>query len=135
MTEKVKEYRILFNDEDTLTLDPSDLITSHFLEVNKTITNYTSKGETFKEDFICAEKALIVINIKKLIGKKTALSKDAYNRLTSCYDIVAFAIDYENSNNNKTLILPIEGENGINESQYITIDKEENEKVLKIYFN
>jgi hypothetical protein len=135
MTEKVKEYRILFNDEDTLTLDPSDLITSHFLEVNKTITNYTAKGETFKEDFICAEKALIVINIKKLIGKKTALSKDAYNRLTSCYDIVAFAIDYENSNNNKTLILPIEGENGINESQYITIDKEENEKVLKIYFN
>ena len=135
MTEKVKEYRILFNDEDTLTLDPSDLITSHFLEVNKTITNYTAKGETFKEDFICAEKALIVINIKKLIGKKTALSKDAYNRLTSCYDIVAFSIDYENSNNNKTLILPIEGENGINESQYITIDKEENEKVLKIYFN
>ena len=135
MTEKVKEYRILFNDEDTLTLDPSDLITSHFLEVNKTITNYTSKGETFKEDFICAEKALIVINIKKLIGKKTALSKDAYNRLTSCYDIVAFAIDYENSNNNKTLILPIEGENGINESQYITFDEEENEKVLKIYFN
>ena len=135
MTEKVKEYRILFNDEDTLTLDPSDLITSHFLEVNKTITNYTAKGETFKEDFICAEKGLIVINIKKLIGKKTALSKDAYNRLTSCYDIVAFAIDYENSNNNKTLILPIEGENGINESQYITIDKEENEKVLKIYFN
>ena len=135
MTEKVKEYRILFNDEDTLTLDPSDLITSHFLEVNKTITNYTAKGETFKEDFICAEKALIVINIKKIIGKKTALSKDAYNRLTSCYDIVAFAIDYENSNNNKTLILPIEGENGINESQYITIDKEENEKVLKIYFN
>lgn len=135
MTEKVKEYRILFNDEDTLTLDPSDLITSLFLEVNKTITNYTAKGETFKEDFICAEKALIVINIKKLIGKKTALSKDAYNRLTSCYDIVAFAIDYENSNNNKTLILPIEGENGINESQYITIDKEENEKVLKIYFN
>lgn len=135
MTEKVKEYRILFNDEDTLTLDPSDLITSHFLEVNKTITNYTAKGKTFKEDFICAEKALIVINIKKLIGKKTALSKDAYNRLTSCYDIVAFAIDYENSNNNKTLILPIEGENGINESQYITIDKEENEKVLKIYFN
>jgi hypothetical protein len=135
MTEKVKEYRILFNDEDTLTLDPSDSITSHFLEVNKTITNYTAKGETFKEDFICAEKALIVINIKKLIGKKTALSKDAYNRLTSCYDIVAFAIDYENSNNNKTLILPIEGENGINESQYITIDKEENEKVLKIYFN
>lgn len=58
MTEKVKEYRILFNDEDTLTLDPSDLITSHFLEVNKTITNYTAKGETFKEDFICAEKAL-----------------------------------------------------------------------------
>ena len=135
MTEKVKEYRILFNDEDTLTLDPSDLITSHFLEVNKTITNYTAKGETFKEDFICAEKALIVINIKKLIGKKTALSKDAYNRLTSCYDIVAFAIDYENSNNNKTLILPSEGENGKNESQYITIDKEENEKVLKIYFN
>ena len=135
MTEKVKEYRILFNDEDTLTLDPSDLITSHFLEVNKTITNYTAKGETFKEDFICAEKALIVINIKKLIGKKTALSKDAYNRLTSCYDIVAFAIDYENSNNNKTLILPIEGENGINESQYITLDEEENEKVLKIYFN
>nr|DAF42847.1 MAG TPA: hypothetical protein [Siphoviridae sp. ctHip2] len=135
MTEKVKEYRILFNDEDTLTLDPSDLITSHFLEVNKTITNYTAKGETFKEDFICAEKALIVINIKKLIGKKTALSKDAYNRLTSCYDIVAFAIDYENSNNNKTLILPIEGENGINESQYITFDEEENEKVLKIYFN
>lgn len=135
MTEKVKEYRILFNDEDTLTLDPSDLITSHFLEVNKTITNYIAKGETFKEDFICAEKALIVINIKELIGKKTALSKDAYNRLTSCYDIVAFAIDYENSNNNKTLILPIEGENGKNESQYITIDKEENEKVLKIYFN
>lgn len=135
MTEKVKEYRILFNDEDTLTLDPSDLITSHFLEVNKTITNYTAKGETFKEDFICAEKGLIVINIKKLIGKKTALSNDAYNRLTSCYDIVAFAIDYENSNNNKTLILPIEGENGKNESQYITIDKEENEKVLKIYFN
>ena len=135
MTEKVKEYRILFNDEDTLTLDPSDLITSHFLEVNKTITNYTAKGEIFKEDFICAEKALIVINIKKLIGKKTALSKDAYNRLTSCYDIVAFAIDYENSNNNKTLILPIEGENGINESQYITFDEEENEKVLKIYFN
>lgn len=135
MTEKVKEYRILFNDEDTLTLDPSDLITSHFLEVNKTITNYTAKGETFKEDFICSEKALIVINIKKLIGKKTALSKDAYNRLTSCYDIVAFAIDYENSNNNKTLILPIEGENGINESQYITFDEEENEKVLKIYFN
>ena len=135
MTEKVKEYRILFNDEDTLTLDPSDLITSHFLDVNKTITNYTAKGETFKEDFICAEKALIVINIKKLIGKKTALSKDAYNRLTSCYDIVAFAIDYENSNNNKTLILPIEGENGINESQYITFDEEENEKVLKIYFN
>lgn len=135
MTEKVKEYRILFNDEDTLTLDPSDLITSHFLEVNKTITNYTAKGETFKEDFICAEKALIVINIKKLIGKKTALSKDAYNRLTSCYDIVAFAIDYENSNNNKTLILPIEGENGINESQYITFGEEENEKVLKIYFN
>lgn len=135
MTEKVKEYRILFNDEDTLTLDPSDLITSHFLEVNKTITNYTAKGETFKEDFICTEKALIVINIKELIGKKTALSKDAYNRLTSCYDIVAFAIDYENSNNNKTLILPIEGENGKNESQYITIDKEENEKVLKIYFN
>lgn len=135
MTEKVKEYRILFNDEDTLTLDPSDLITSHFLEVNKTIINYTAKGETFKEDFICAEKALIVINIKKLIGKKTALSKDAYNRLTSCYDIVAFAIDYENSNNNKTLILPIEGENGKNKSQYITIDKEENEKVLKIYFN
>ena len=135
MTEKVKEYRILFNDEDTLTLDPSDLITSHFLEVNKTITNYTAKGETFKEDFICVEKALIVINIKKLIGKKTALSKDAYNRLTSCYDIVAFAIDYENSNNNKTLILPIEGENGINESQYITFDEEENEKVLKIYFN
>ena len=135
MTEKVKEYRILFNDEDTLTLDPSDLITSHFLEVNKTITNYTAKGETFKADFICAEKALIVINIKKLIGKKTALSKDAYNRLTSCYDIVAFAIDYENSNNNKTLILPIEGENGINESQYITFDEEENEKVLKIYFN
>ena len=135
MTEKVKEYRILFNDEDTLTLDPSDLITSHFLEVNKTITNYTAKEETFKEDFICAEKALIVINIKKLIGKKTALSKDAYNRLTSCYDIVAFAIDYENSNNNKTLILPIEGENGINESQYITFDEEENEKVLKIYFN
>lgn len=135
MTEKVKEYRILFNDEDTLTLDPSDLITSHFLEVNKTITNYTAKGESFKEDFICAEKALIVINIKKLIGKKTALSKDAYNRLTSCYDIVAFAIDYENSNNNKTLILPIEGENGINESQYITFDEEENEKVLKIYFN
>lgn len=135
MTEKVKEYRILFNDEDTLTLDPSDLITSHFLEVNKTITNYTAKGETFKEDFIFAEKALIVINIKELIGKKTALSKDAYNRLTSCYDIVAFAIDYENSNNNKTLILPIEGENGKNESQYITIDKEENEKVLKIYFN
>lgn len=135
MTEKVKEYRILFNDEDTLTLDPSDLITSHFLEVNKTITNYTAKGEPFKEDFICAEKALIVINIKKLIGKKTALSKDAYNRLTSCYDIVAFAIDYENSNNNKTLIFPIEGENGKNESQYITIDKEENEKVLKIYFN
>ena len=135
MTEKVKEYRILFNDEDTLTLDPSDLITSHFLEVNKTITNYTAKGETFKEDFICAEKALIVINIKKLISKKTALSKDAYNRLTSCYDIVAFAIDYENSNNNKTLILPIEGENGINESQYITFDEEENEKVLKIYFN
>ena len=135
MTEKVKEYRILFNDEDTLTLDPSDLITSHFLEVNKTITNYTAKEETFKEDFICAEQALIVINIKELIGKKTALSKDAYNRLTSCYDIVAFAIDYENSNNNKTLILPIEGENGKNESQYITIDKEENEKVLKIYFN
>ena len=135
MTEKVKEYRILFNDEDTLTLDPSDLITSHFLEVNKTITNYTAKGETFKEDFICAEKGLIVINIKKLIGKKTALSKDAYNRLTSCYDIVAFAIDYENSNNNKTLILPIEGENGINESQYITFNEEENEKVLKIYFN
>lgn len=135
MTEKVKEYRILFNDEDTLTLDPSDLITSHFLEVNKTITNYTAKGEIFKEDFICAEKALVVINIKELIGKKTALSKDAYNRLTSCYDIVAFAIDYENSNNNKTLILPIEGENGKNESQYITIDKEENEKVLKIYFN
>ena len=135
MTEKVKEYRILFNDEDILTLDPSDLITSHFLEVNKTITNYTAKGETFKEDFICAEKALIVINIKKLIGKKTALSKDAYNRLTSCYDIVAFAIDYENSNNNKTLILPIEGENGKNESQYITFDEEENEKVLKIYFN
>ena len=135
MTEKIKEYRILFNDEDALTLDPSDLITSHFLAVNKTITNYTAKGETFKEDFICAEKALIVINIKKLIGKKTALSKDAYNRLTSCYDIVAFAIDYENSNNNKTLILPIEGENGINESQYITIDKEENENVLKIYFN
>ena len=135
MTEKIKEYRILFNDEDTLTLDPSDLITSHFLEVNKTITNYTAKGETFKEDFICAEKGLIVINIKKLIGKKTALSKDAYNRLTSCYDIVAFAIDYENSNNNKTLILPIEGENGINESQYITFDEEENEKVLKIYFN
>lgn len=47
----------------------------------------------------------------------------------------AFAIDYENSNNNKTLILPIEGENGINESQYITFDEEENEKVLKIYFN
>ena len=26
MTEKVKEYRILFNDEDALTLDPSDLL-------------------------------------------------------------------------------------------------------------
>lgn len=135
MIEKVKEYRILFNDEDTLTLDPSDLVTSHFLEVNKTITNYTAQGETFKEDFICAEKALIVINIKKLIGKMTAFSKDAYNRLTSCYDIVAFIIDYENNNNNKTLILPIDGENGINETQSITIDKEENEEVLKIYFN
>jgi len=51
MTEKVKEYRILFNDEDTLTLDPSDLITSHFLEVNKTITNYTAKRRNFQRRF------------------------------------------------------------------------------------
>lgn len=131
MTKKVKEYRILFNDEDALTLDPSDLVISHFLEVNKTITNYTADGETFKEDFIFAEKALIVIKLKNLIRKETALSKDAQTRLTSCYDIVAFAIDYED-NKNKTLILPIIGENGTNSAQKITYDTEAEEKVLKI---
>ena len=133
MTKKVKEYRILFNEEYTLTLDPSDLVISHFLEVNKTITNYTADGETFKEDFIFAEKALIVIKLKNLIRKETALLKDAQTRLTSCYDIVAFAIDYED-NENKTLILPIIGENGINSAQKITYDTEAEEKVLKIHF-
>lgn len=65
--------------------------------------------------------------------KSAALSKDAQTRLTSCYDIVAFAIDYED-NKNKTLILPIIGENGINSSQKITYDTEAEEKVLKIHF-
>lgn len=133
MSKRVKEYRILFNDEDSLTLKPNDLVIAHFLEVNKTITNYTTDGETFKEDFIFAEKALIVIKLKNLIRKETALLKDAQTRLTSCYDIVAFAIDYED-NENKTLILPIIGENGINSAQKITYDTEAEEKVLKIHF-
>lgn len=49
MTEKVKEYRILFNDEDTLTLDPSNLITSHFLEVNKLLQTIHLKEKLLKK--------------------------------------------------------------------------------------
>ena len=139
MNEKsVTSYELILENCETIILSNTDLIEANFAGLDKHIDIWQSENQVLRKESLVAKDALLIFDAENLKARRTSFSNgeyNAYERVTKHSDIVAFAIDYENSNNNKTLILPIEGENGINESKYITFDEEENEKVLKIYFN